>query len=211
MAVVWPSSMSQPLVDYDMPIVDHIHARHRGIHWPFSTYKPEQEVFHPDVDVRDYETGYAIDMELPGLSDKDSVKVEWTSKHDIMISGLLARPELPTVAKSANTNGRQNERTGVATESSGKDESTPILLVTERRTGHFRRRFHLPTEVDAANLRAKLENGLLEIRVDKACHWTPITLHLLSNAVELRFELSVKICLCLDRNLQAIDQLCSSA
>ncbi|KAI5235945.1 hypothetical protein E4T43_08926 [Aureobasidium subglaciale] len=167
MAVVWPSSMSQPLVDYDVPIVDHIHARHRGIHWPFSTYKPEQEVFHPDVDVRDYETGYAIDMELPGLSDKDSVKVEWTSKHDIMISGLLARPELPTVAKPANTNGRQDERTGVVTESSGKDESTPILLVTERRTGHFRRRFHLPTEVDAANLRAKLENGLLEIRVDK--------------------------------------------
>ncbi|KEQ90781.1 hypothetical protein AUEXF2481DRAFT_9204 [Aureobasidium subglaciale EXF-2481] len=167
MAVVWPSPMSQPLIDYDMPIVDHIHARHRGIHWPFSTYKPEQEIFYPDVDVRDYETGYAIDMELPGLLDKNSIKVEWTSKHDIMISGILARPELPVVAKSADANGRRNEDISVATESSEKDKSAPILLVAERRTGHFRRRFHLPTEVDAANLRAKLENGLLEIRVDK--------------------------------------------
>ncbi|KAI5206615.1 hypothetical protein E4T42_09147 [Aureobasidium subglaciale] len=156
MAVVWPSPMSQPLIDYDMPIVDHIHARHRGIHWPFSTYKPEQEIFYPDVDVRDYETGYAIDMELPGLLDKNSIKVEWTSKHDIMISGILARPELPVVAKSADANGRRNEDISVATESSEKDKSAPILLVAERRT-----------EVDAANLRAKLENGLLEIRVDK--------------------------------------------
>ncbi|KAI5196577.1 hypothetical protein E4T39_07730 [Aureobasidium subglaciale] len=167
MAVVWPSPMSHPLVDYDLPIVDHIHARHRGIHWPFSNYKPEQEIFYPDVDVRDYETGYAIDMELPGLSDKNSIKVEWTSKHDIMISGLLARPGLPTMKNPANGNGRRTEHTGVATEGSEKDELAPILLVSERRTGHFRRRFHLPTEVDAANLRAKLEDGLLEIRVDK--------------------------------------------
>jgi HSP20 family molecular chaperone IbpA len=40
-------------------------------------------------------------------------------------------------------------------------------LVGERRAGNFCRKFHLPMSVDAANLRARLEDGLLKIRVDK--------------------------------------------
>jgi HSP20 family molecular chaperone IbpA len=168
MDFAWPSPMSHPLVDFDLPIVDHIHARHWDFHWPFNnTYKLDQEIFYPDVDVRDYETGYTIDIELPGLDDKRSVKVEWMSKHDIVISGLLARPRLPAVMSHRTANGRQTKLTEFVTESSKKDKPAPVLLVGERRAGNFCRKFHLPMSVDAANLRARLEDGLLKIRVDK--------------------------------------------
>lgn len=160
--------MSQYAPDLDLPLVDHMHERHRGIHWPFaSTHKPEKETFYPDVDMRDYDTGYAIDIEVPGLSDRRSIKVEWTSKHDIMISGSLARPDIPSMILHQDPTEHGVEKTKGSKEEKKDESFTPILLVGERRTGSFHRRFHLPVEVDAANMRAKLENGLLKIRVDK--------------------------------------------
>ncbi|THV71558.1 hypothetical protein D6C78_03729 [Aureobasidium pullulans] len=170
MGLVWPSPMSQYPADFDLPIVDHVHARHRGLHWPFqNNLRLDQETFYPDVDVRDYDTGYAIDMELPGLEDKRNIKVEWTSKHDIMISGHLARTSLPAAARHQDANGKEDtdRSTKTADKDNKEDGLTPTLLVSERKTGHFRRKFHLPMEVDASNLRAKLENGLLKIRVDR--------------------------------------------
>jgi HSP20 family molecular chaperone IbpA len=168
MDFAWPSPMSHPFVNFDLPIVDHIHARHWGFHWPINNaHKLDQVIFYPDVDVRDYKTGYAIDMELPGLDDKRSVKVEWISKHDIVISGLLARPSLPAAMSHGTANGLQTKTTEFATVSSKNDKPAPMLLVGERRAGNFCRKFHLPMEVDAANLRARLEDGLLKIRVDK--------------------------------------------
>jgi HSP20 family molecular chaperone IbpA len=168
MAVIWPSQSSQYPLDYDLPIVDHIHALRHGIHWPLiSSHKLGAETFHPDVDIRDYDTGYAIDVELPGLSDKRSIKVEWTSKHDITMSGSLTRPDVPTSTKHPDNNGHDTLSAGNPKGDIEKNELTPTLLVSERKTGHFCRKFHLPMEVDAANLRAKLENGLLKIRVEK--------------------------------------------
>ncbi|THZ26930.1 hypothetical protein D6C89_03495 [Aureobasidium pullulans] len=108
-------------------------------------------------------------MELPGLEDKRNIKVDWTSKHDIMISGHLARTSLPSAVKRQDANGKEDtdRSTKAADKDNREDGLTPTLLVSERKTGHFRRKFHLPMEVDASNLRAKLENGLLKIRVDR--------------------------------------------
>jgi hypothetical protein len=89
------------------------------------------------------------------------------SKHDIMITETLTRPDVPTSAKHPENNGHDALDAGNPKEGIEKNDPTPTLLVSERKTGHFCRKFHLPMEVDAADLRAKLENGLLKIRVEK--------------------------------------------
>lgn len=41
----------------------------------------------------------------------------------------------------------------------------PMLVVAERKVGPFQRHFYLPVDVDMETLKAKLEAGLLTIRV----------------------------------------------
>jgi HSP20 family molecular chaperone IbpA len=127
---------------------------------PFvSSRKLGQETFYPDVDIRDYDTGYAIDSELPGLSEKCGTTVEWMSNHDIIITGTLTRPDVPTSAKHPDHKKHDDPSAGNPEGDFEKNESTPKLLVRERKTGHFCRKFHLLTVVDAADLKAKLGNG----------------------------------------------------
>ena len=171
MAVVWTGNVAP--TDYDLPLTDHVHERHHGIRWPFASVQGEQ-VFYPNLDIRDYETGYAIDMELPGVSDAHGIKVEWTSKRDILVSGSIQRPE----AQRADVRQRSNGKEELSDKGEGalktghkgqkkEEQERPTLLVGERRIGKFHRRFHLPVEVDVANLDARLEYGVLSIRVEK--------------------------------------------
>jgi len=168
MAVVWPNSTPIYPTDFALPLVDHIHERHHSVHWPFTNSPGKRDTFYPDADLRDYDTGYTIDLELPGLADPHSVKVEWTSKKDIIVAGCIQRPEVPDMGLHRLSSGGEPK-----IKKRDKDEPSevvhwsPTLLVGERKTGNFHRQFHLPVEVDVANLKARLENGLLTIRMEK--------------------------------------------
>jgi HSP20 family molecular chaperone IbpA len=125
----------------------------------------------PDVDIRDTSSTYFIDIELPGISDKKSISLEWTSSRDIIISGTVSRPfvsdKLKVVTEMEETLRSMNAKDGKVVPAPGEQMREPELVADERRIGPFRRHFCFLVEVDMGDLEAKLEAGLLMIRVPK--------------------------------------------
>ncbi len=99
----------------------------------------DYSVGRPSVDVREDEDNYIVEVELPGLSEKDvEVKVE---------NGVL------TIAS------RKDE---------SKEEKDEGYIRKERRHFSFKRSFSLPENVDVEKIAANFKNGLLDIAVPKA-------------------------------------------
>ncbi|KAJ3085832.1 hypothetical protein HK102_013792 [Quaeritorhiza haematococci] len=93
----------------------------------------------PDMDVIDTPKDVVIYVEVPGIP-KENVKMD--VRNDLLvISGQ--RPTNPELDSSDN------------------------IRLSEREFGRFRRVVRLPADVDVSNITAKIENGLLEVRVPK--------------------------------------------
>lgn len=97
------------------------------------------DLWAPPVDVEETPDHILLTAELPGMS-REAIDIE-------LEDGVLT------------IQGEKKEQT--------KDENTQGLLY-ERRWGSFTRRFTLPRAVDAANITAAYDNGILTIRVPKA-------------------------------------------
>jgi HSP20 family protein len=92
----------------------------------------------PDVDIKENEKGYVIEVELPGLSEKDiEVKVE---------GNLLT------------LSSKKNEK---------KEEKKDDYILRERRSFEFSRSFVIPDNVDGEKISAEFNNGLLSLNVPK--------------------------------------------
>ena len=99
----------------------------------------EDGVKTPAVDVREDDEAYHVEVELPGLSEKDvEVKVE---NHVMTISS------------------KKDE---------SKEEKMKGYIRKERRHFNFCRSFSLPEQVDVEKIGASFKNGLLDISVPKA-------------------------------------------
>lgn len=97
------------------------------------------DLWAPPVDVEETADEIMLTAELPGVA-RDAIDIE-------LEDGVLT------------IQGEKKEE--------AKDEGTQGLLY-ERRWGTFTRRFTLPRAVDANNITAEFENGLLRVRVPKA-------------------------------------------
>jgi HSP20 family protein len=96
---------------------------------------------------------------------------EWAPAIDVVHKDddLVVRAELPgtkpedmdvTVHQGALTiSGKREEQT---------EEERGGYLVKERRSGSFRRSIHLPEGVDEDSIRARFENGVLEVSIEGA-------------------------------------------
>ena len=99
----------------------------------------DHSVGWPAVDVREDDDNYLVEVELPGLSEKDvEVKVE---------NGVL------TIAS------RKDE---------SREEKDEGYIWKERRHYSFSRSFSLPDNVDGEKITANFKNGLLDVAVPKA-------------------------------------------
>ena len=95
----------------------------------------------PVTDVREDENGLNVSVELPGLSTDDvSVSVE---------NGILS------------ISGEKKQVTE-------EEDSEGIRHLAERRYGNFERTFRLPRGVDSEKVKAKFNNGLLNIDIPKS-------------------------------------------
>lgn len=95
----------------------------------------------PAVSVEEGTDGLLLTAELPGLTEDDiSIELE---NHVLTLSG---------------------EKTEVRTEG----EETPRYHLVERRYGSFRRSFTLPRTVNADEIRAHFEHGVLTVSLPKA-------------------------------------------
>ena len=93
----------------------------------------------PRVDVREQADGYHLEAELPGLTEKDfTVDVE----HNLL-----------TIASQSAQDSERDEHG---------------YVIRERRSGTFKRSFALPQDVDAEQISARFQDGLLTVTVPKS-------------------------------------------
>jgi HSP20 family protein len=97
-----------------------------------------QAVWRPRMDLIETEDAYRLHLDMPGMS-TDDLKISYQN-NELVISG---------------------ER-----ESSRTNENEEFVRV-ERSFGHFRRSFTLPRTVDADNISATYDNGVLTVTVPK--------------------------------------------
>ena len=101
----------------------------------------------PAVDLRETNAEYLMEVELPGLAEKDvEVKLD---------NNLL------TIAS------RKSEE---------KEEKRNGYLLRERRSAHFSRSFVLPEDVDRAKIAAEFKNGILQLTFPKVPAAKPKTI-----------------------------------
>ena len=103
--------------------------------------RPALATAAPRVDVREQADGYHLEADLPGLTEKDfTVNVE----HNL----------LTIASHSEQEREREREEHG--------------YVIRERRNGAFKRSFALPQDVDAEQISARYQDGLLTVTVPKS-------------------------------------------
>ena len=102
------------------------------------TFGPTVPGKHPRMEMAESSDAYYFQLDLPGVT-RDSLELE-TVGDELRLSGRRARSEYPDGA---------------------------VVQRTERVYGRFQRTFRIPGDVDADGIRAKLENGILELRLPR--------------------------------------------
>ena len=106
----------------------------------FNRSKGGKYDWSPPTDIRETQSEYIVEMEIPGMQEKD-IKVSINENH-LTIVGEINRREEST-------------------------EGKPLLV--ERFSGGFQRTFTLPSNrLDSIGIKAKFKNGILRITVTKA-------------------------------------------
>jgi HSP20 family molecular chaperone IbpA len=164
--------------DFALPFVDHLHERphpHQSLLQYLAHRKPYLTpiICQPDVDIRDTTDLYHIEVELPGITDKSTIKLEWISSRSLIIEGNINRPFVEDSPAPVPIKDEKLAKTGTRDQDGNwipppdTQPLKPTLVVSERRIGPFRRHFNFPVDVDMKALRAKLEAGVLMITVPK--------------------------------------------
>ncbi len=96
----------------------------------------------PRVDVRETGEAYVMDMDLPGLSEKD---VEINLKDRVLSISSVQEAE------------REDKK---------KDDDVEYLI-RERRSASFSRRFTLPQDINPEKVEANFRNGVLTITIPR--------------------------------------------
>jgi HSP20 family molecular chaperone IbpA len=120
--------------------------------------------FAPKFDVRESETSFHLDGELPGISQED-INIEFTDPQTLVVKGRTERNYHTT--KPAEQSG--DEQSVEATEKTSKpSKADHRYWAKERSVGEFSRAFSFPIRVDQDNVKASLKNGILSVVVPKA-------------------------------------------
>ncbi|KAI9024132.1 HSP20-like chaperone [Hyaloraphidium curvatum] len=124
----------------------------------------------PALDVREHEKEYVVEAEVPGVAKKDldlsfndnTLVIRGSVESSTTSEPAAAAPSAPTPAEdSAAGSNAEESATSVTT-------SKPAnFWSSERVFGTFSRSFAFPTAVNAEGIEAKLDQGVLRIRVPK--------------------------------------------
>lgn len=176
------------LYGYDalIPLVDHPHERshqHQTFWNSLLRKQPDANLYpnYPDVDVRETSNEYLVEVEVPGIKDAGEIICEWTQMKSLVVSGCINRPPCDSQPRSPETASRkeaEGDGDELGTRDSKVEHRPPkqdgaFLLVGERKIGPFRRHFYFPLDVEREKLTAKLEAGLLKIRLPKKKYAAP--------------------------------------
>ena len=196
-------NISHTYPDFYNYYLTHHHATHQNktpdehhqmpfSHWDFANIsflrhakQAHQQRNVPDADIRETRTAYYLDIELPGVGDKDSINIAWLSPRLLVVEGLIGRLEVEGNLNSVNDRGHPNgaHKNGDSDDQqsmkgaqeavqpqSGNQPWHDVVTVSERRIGVYSRQFTFACDVANAALRAKLRDGLLSVVVPKVEH-----------------------------------------
>jgi len=104
------------------------------------------------VDVRENETEYIVESDLPGMSEEDI---------DISIKDGL----LTLSCKKSKGYEKINEELDM--ERRNEEEKKEVYLIKERSNVEFKRTFSFANRIDEDGITASFENGVLEVRIPK--------------------------------------------
>lgn len=110
-----------------------------------------RRAFSPRFDVRETNTAYCLDGEIPGTEQKN-IDIEFTEPQTLTIKGHSEREYSTPSSQQEETDQTDGHK----------------YWATERSVGQFRRAFSFPSRVDQDNVKANLQNGVLSIVVPKA-------------------------------------------
>lgn len=185
---------AHPYYEPPFELVDHPHERlhqHNTFLGVMARRKPDQKTYpnHPDVDISDAISYYLIELEVPGIKDAGAIALNWTSWRSLVVAGTIFRSwgpkttlELDSASNSKSEKGDAvgEVRLDAEAPKDAKDKADaenaqlpPFLVIGERRIGSFRREFHFPVDVEVEKVEARLEAGLLRIKVPKKSHTYP--------------------------------------
>ena len=140
---------------------------------------PARRGFSPNFDVHETEHEYVLEGELPGLSDKKSVNLEFTDDNTLLVHGKIERSvkrfsddqgKIQTIESGEEQKKIESGEKGKEVQKKGgekKGEKKPKYWVSERSVGEFSRSFSFPGAVDVEKVKASLEHGILKIVVPK--------------------------------------------
>jgi HSP20 family protein len=142
-----------------------------------NTSSSGRRAFSPNFDVHETEHEYVLEGELPGLSDKKNVSIEFTDDKTILVHGKIERSVMGWSDEQGNVKSVEageeqkkiegNEKEGKKEEKEEKKSKGPKFWVSERSVGEFSRSFSFPCPVDVDKVKAGLENGILKVVVPK--------------------------------------------
>ncbi|ORX79999.1 HSP20-like chaperone [Anaeromyces robustus] len=125
--------------------------------------------FNPKINLSEDEKNYYIHVDLPGMN-KDQVKMELSDDDRILtISG-----ERETIIDNSNKDANANKE--ASKEETNKNEETKKEVKKENNKkysriecsyGKFSRSFTLPENANLENIQAKMDNGVLEVTINK--------------------------------------------
>lgn len=145
-----------------------------------ATSSTGRRAFSPNFDVHETEHEYVLEGELPGLSDKKNVSIEFADDKTIMVQGKIERSvkgwsdgqgHIQSINGGEEQNKLEGKKTAVEKDQGKKKEEggekRPKFWVSERSVGEFSRSFSFPGQVDVDRVKASLENGILKVVVPK--------------------------------------------
>ncbi|KAI8387023.1 HSP20-like chaperone [Blakeslea trispora] len=143
--------------------------RRRDGHQGLSRYPATDMIEKPDF--------YELHAEIPGYDKKD-LKIEVPDDHTLVLTGSVSkeRHEGPTEEKEQPKDANEkpedvNERQVVHKKNQDSQlthhTTSPKWWVNERMTGSFTRTFNFPQSIDAENIKASSQDGILKVIVPK--------------------------------------------
>ncbi|KAK4200892.1 putative heat shock protein [Triangularia verruculosa] len=155
------SSLFRMLDDFDK------YARELGGHHADGSTSLQN--FSPKFDIAEHDKDYTLQGELPGVS-PENVSIEFTGPHTMVVSGHTERKHEegdPSLRLGSSDSAKKIE--GAKDTSKEPEKSSgPKYWLSERSFGEFSRVFNFPNNIDQDKVKAKFNQGILDIVVPKA-------------------------------------------
>jgi len=114
-----------------VPNVHHfapLHNLTKKIKARLPTYSNVPKLWVPDADIYETESAYQIDIEVPGVTDKEIMMIQWMSPRTLVVQGLIER----SIQNSKGDTIWEQEDEGWPNGAKHPPKASPIVLILSK-------------------------------------------------------------------------------